>query len=452
MNKLIEDQRSYFRSGETRTLKFRMTQLKRLRKVIEENTSSILQALKMDLRKPEYEAYASEIAFLYQEIDHALKNLKRWMKPKRVKTPLVFAPASSNVVPEPYGVTLIIGPWNYPFQLILAPLIGAIAAGNTSILKPSELAPHTSHVIAEIIDKTFSPSYIAVVEGGVETTQNLLEQKFDYIFFTGGTAVGKVIMKEAAQHLTPVTLELGGKSPVIVADDADINAAAKKIVWGKFINAGQTCLAPDFVLVQEAVRETLLERIVHYIRAFYGEDPQKSHYSRIINQRHFERLTKLMDRGHIVAGGETDASDLYIAPTVFEGISLDDPIMREEIFGPLLPVLSFQTIDEAVSMVNTFAKPLALYLFTGNRESQNRVIHETSSGGVCINDTIIHVGNYFLPFGGVGESGMGVYHGKDGFDTFSHLKSVFKKSWRWDLPFRYPPYRRSVAFLRKIFE
>ncbi len=452
MDQLIEDQRSYFRTGETRTLKFRKNQLKRLRNAIEANTSSILQALKMDLNKPEYEAYASEIAFLYQEIDHAVRYLKRWMKPRRAKTPLVFAPASSSVLPEPYGITLIIGPWNYPFQLIIAPLIGAIAAGNTSILKPSELAPHTSRVIAEIIDKTFSPSYIAVVEGGAETTQNLLDEKFDYIFFTGGTAVGKVIMEAAARHLTPLTLELGGKSPVIVTDDADSDTAAKKIVWGKFINAGQTCLAPDFVLVQESIRENLIERVAHYIRAFYGENPQKSHYSRIINQRHFERLSKMMDRGRIVAGGEMDASDLYIAPTVFEGISLADPIMKEEIFGPLLPVLSFQTLDEAISVVNTFAKPLALYLFTKNRESRNRVIHETSSGGLCINDTVIHVGNYFLPFGGVGESGLGVYHGKDGFDTFSHLKSVFKKSSRWDIPFRYPPYRRSVTFLRRLFE
>jgi aldehyde dehydrogenase (NAD+) len=453
LGKLLQRHRDFFDRGETRSIGFRIEQLKKLRKAISSHYSSVLDALDADMKKPRFEAYESEIALLYQEIDHAMRKVKRWAKPHRVKTPLLLSPASSRVVPEPYGVVLIIAPWNYPFQLAIAPLIGAIAAGNTAVLKPSELAPHTSHSIAEIIRETFDSSYISAVEGGADTAKRLLSERFDYIFFTGGTATGRLVMEAASRHLTPVTLELGGKSPVIVARDASIDSAAKKIVWGKFINAGQTCLAPDYILAHEDIKEALLERMSFYIQEFYGEDPQSStDYARIVNEKHFQRINRLLGRGNIRIGGGVEESDRYIAPTIVDGITIKDPVMGEEIFGPVLPVLGYSDLDEAISMVKSLPKPLALYLFTDNKKTRNRVIHETSSGGVCVNDTLLHVGNYNLPFGGVGDSGIGAYHGKTGFDTFSHMKSVLRKRLRFDIPLRYPPYRKGVGLLRRIFE
>jgi len=452
IDELLGNQRKFYASGATRELRFRREQLKLLRKVIEENEEKVLAALWNDLRKPRFEAYGAEIAVLYAEIRHALKHIKSWARVRRVGTPLPFLPGRSEIRPGPYGTALIIGPWNYPFQLVIAPLVAAVAAGNTAVLKPSELAPNTSRAVAELIKSAFDPAFIAVVEGGVEATRGLLERKFDYIFFTGGTEVGKKIMEAAAKHLTPVTLELGGKSPVIVDRDADIDTAARRIAWGKFINAGQTCLAPDYVLAHREVKDRLVAALGKYINEFYGDNPKTSgSYARIINERHFDRIAGLMGRGNTAAGGGRDRDDLYIEPTVLTGVTRDDPVMKEEIFGPVLPVMQFDTIDEAVDLVNAMPRPLALYVFTRSRTTADRVLDSTSSGGAVVNDTVIHVGNPDLPFGGIGDSGMGTYHGKSGFETFSHMKSVLRKSRYLDAPFRYPPYRLGTRLLRFIF-
>lgn len=451
--RLLERQRAFFDGGVTRDVDARLRQLTALRRAIVAGEREILAALAADLRKPAYEAYLAEIVFLYHEIDFTMKHLGRWAKPRRAGAPSILRPSENYVVPEPYGAALIIGPWNYPFQLTIAPLVGAIAAGNTAILKPSELAPATERVIADLIGRTFDPEFVAVVTGGVDATTALLRERFDHIFFTGGTAVGRIIMEAAAKHLTPVTLELGGKSPTIVLADADIETAARKIAWGKFINAGQTCLAPDYVLVDERVRTRFVDALGRAIGNFYGDDPQASpDYARIITTRHFARLRGLMGPHAPRIGGRTDERDRYIAPTVIENVPLDDPLMREEIFGPLLPVLSVGSLDEALGIVRSMSKPLALYLFTGDRAAERRVIRETSSGAVCVNDVVIHVSNYRLPFGGVGESGMGAYHGQYSFEAFSHLKPVMKRTRLFDMPLRYPPYRGSAMnIVRRIF-
>jgi acyl-CoA reductase-like NAD-dependent aldehyde dehydrogenase len=360
-------------------------------------------------------------------------------------------PASAKIYPEPLGVVLIIGPWNYPFQLNILPLVGAIAAGNCAIVKPSEIAANTSKVVAELINKTFDPAYIAAVEGGVETSQQLLAEKFDYIFFTGGTNVGRVVMEAAAKNLTPVTLELGGKSPCIVDSDISIENSAKRIVWGKFINAGQTCIAPDYLLVNRAVKSEFLTAVTETIRSFYGENPAEStDYCRIISERHFNRLAEFLKDGKIVIGGETNAEEKYIAPTVIDGVSWDAPVMQEEIFGPILPVLEYSDLEEAIALINSRPKPLALYLFSRDKQKQKRVLRDTSSGGVCINDTVMQGALTSLPFGGVGNSGIGSYHGKASFDTFSHYKSVLNKGLWFDLEWRYAPYKGKLDFLKKV--
>lgn len=448
---LLEKQREFYHSGRTRPLEFRVKALHDLKNAVHAKEDEILEALRSDLRKPGSEAYLSEVGFLYEEIDFTLKHLRSWAKPKRVTTALFHAVGTSWIYSEPLGVALIIGPWNYPFQLVLSPLVGAIAAGNCAVLKPSELAPKTSTVIAELIKGTFDPEFLTVVEGAVETSTALLAEKFDHIFFTGGTQVGKVVMAAAAKHLTPVTLELGGKSPCIVDREGDLDGAARRLTWGKFLNAGQTCVAPDYVLVPRELRVELIERVQSYLSRFFGPDPFTSiDYARIVSERHFHRLLGLLAPDKIALGGRSDSSQLYLAPTVMADVSPDDKVMADEIFGPILPVLDYDTIDEAIAFVNARPKPLALYLFSSNAQTQRKVLEQTSFGGGCVNDTLVHLSNPRLPFGGVGESGMGAYHGKHSFDTFSHRKSVVRRSFLIDPMVRYPPYKNRLSLFRKM--
>ncbi|NJL89414.1 MAG: aldehyde dehydrogenase [Coleofasciculaceae cyanobacterium SM2_1_6] len=453
ISNIVRQQRQFWQQGSPQKLDFRMQQLRLLQQLITENEEVILQALGADLRKPALESYGAEISLVLGEIKYTLQHLRQWVKPQSVFTPLSLLPGSSQIVSQPLGVVLIISPWNYPFQLLIAPLVGAIAAGNCTILKPSELAAHTSQLIAELIPKYFQPEYIAVVEGDKTATQALLAEKFEHIFFTGSTAIGKIIMAKAAETLTPVTLELGGKSPCIVDRGVDSwKVTARRIVWGKFINAGQTCVAPDYLLVQREIKSTLLAKIQDCLQEFYGADPAASaDYCRIINDFHWQRLTGLLKAGKIVIGGEVDQGDRYIAPTVIEQITWDDPVMQEEIFGPILPVLEYENLEEAIEQINTQAPPLALYLFSDDRRHQQQVITQTKSGGVCLNDTILHLASPELPFGGVGSSGLGSYHGKASFTTFSHQKSILTKSRFLDLKFRYPPYTEAKLKLLKFF-
>lgn len=447
--RVITKQREFFNRGNTKDVDFRRQQLEKLKAAIKSEEQNIIAALYQDLHKPELEGYI-EIAVL-QDITFALKNLKSWVKPQKVKAPLNQFPASAYVYSEPLGSVLIIGPWNYPFSLMISPLIGAIAAGNCAILKPSELAPATSKVLTQLINNTFAPEYIKAIEGGVETSQALLTHKFDRIFFTGGTKVGKIVMEAAAKHLTPVTLELGGKSPCIVDRNIDLKETAKRITWGKFLNAGQTCIAPDYLLVNKDIKAELIAEIKNCIGEFYGEDPKLSpDLARIINHKQFDRLQALLPDGEVILGGETDAENLYIAPTLMVNVDLDRPLMQEEIFGPILPILEYDNLQQAIASINSRPKPLALYIFSKNKDIQQQVLMNTSSGGVCINDTIMQVGVNELPFGGVGDSGIGSYHGKTSFDTFSHQKSVLKKSFWFDLNWRYAPYADKLDLFKKL--
>ncbi|KMQ50749.1 betaine aldehyde dehydrogenase [Chitinispirillum alkaliphilum] len=445
-------QRDFFRTGAIFSYKFRKSALQNLMNSINNYESKILRALYLDLRKSETDAFTNEVGIIYKEIKHVLKHLKKWMSPEKTAIETFLLPGSGLIYKEPYGNTLIISPWNYPFQLVIAPLIAAISGGNTALIKPSEFAPNTSGVITELISKNFDPQFLAVVNGGVEETKVLLKHPFDKIFFTGSTAVGKLVMKAAAENLTPVALELGGKSPAIVDRNAKLDTAAKKIVWGKFNNAGQTCIAPDYVLVDQSVAEEFIEKIKSTIIKFYGENPQSSNdYSRIINESHVNRLSKLIDCKKVVHGGTTDPEDKFIAPTIMTNVSLDDPVMKEEVFGPILPVLTYTTIDEAIGIIRTFTKPLALYLFTMNKKLQNRIIRQISFGGGGINTTVLHAASSYLPFGGIGHSGCGSYHGKAGFDEFTHKKSVLKQSSRLDPGLNYPGKKISLKLIRKVF-
>jgi aldehyde dehydrogenase (NAD+) len=434
----VQKQSEFFNSGVTLPLPFRMENLETLQNSILQHEHELSEALYQDLRKSAFEAYVSEIGFVLAEIRHTMKHLKTWMKPIRVRTPITHFGTKSFIHYEPYGTALIIAPWNYPFQLSIAPLVAAMAAGNCAIIKPSELAPHTSSIIARIIENTFPKEYICVVEGDVQTTTALLQQKVDYIFFTGSTHVGKIVMEAAAKHLTPVTLELGGKSPCIVHADANLKLAAKRIVWGKFLNAGQTCVAPDYVLVQEDVKDMLIEELTYYIHNFYGENPIESKdYTHIVNDRHFERLLSYLQEGRILTGGRSDTQSRAIEPTILDQIRWDSSVMQDEIFGPILPILGYKTIDQVIGMVKARPKPLALYLFTRDKAIEHQVLQQLSYGGGCINDTVFHIAQPNLPFGGVGDSGIGGYHGKHGFELFSHKKSVLKHTTLFDLPFRY---------------
>ncbi|MER2997521.1 aldehyde dehydrogenase [Pontibacter populi] len=446
-------QRRYFTEGNTQPVAFRKEQLRKLQRVLKKHEQELFDALYADFRKPALEAFGTEIGFIELELKLAIKNIDDWTKPRKVPETLINFPAKSYVYPQPYGVALIISPWNYPLNLLFTPLIGAMTAGNCAILKPSEIAANTAAVVKRIISQNFDERYIAVVEGGVETTQHLLAQRFDYIFFTGSTQVGKVIMKAAAENLTPVTLELGGKSPAIVDMDADLELAARRICWGKFLNAGQTCVAPDYVLVQEDVKEELIQQMARSLQEFYGAQPADSpDFARIINDRHFKRLCNMLTPESIRVGGKTDAESRYIAPTILEISSWDHPSMQEEIFGPILPVIPFNDLHEAINMVNRHEKPLALYFFSTNKSQQQRILREVTFGGGCINDTISHLANPNLPFGGVGNSGLGSYHGIASFDVFSHQKSILNRGTWLDLPFRYPPYGNKLKLLRKFFD
>lgn len=447
---IIRKQRDFFKTGKTKDVAFRLAQLKTLKQAVVEQQPAIIEALRADLNKPEFEAYAIEVGVL-KEIDYAIKHIKSWTKPKKAAIGIEQFPGFGRIYAEPLGVVLIIGPWNYPFQLIISPLVGALAAGNCAMLKPSEIAPHSSHVLADIIQKYFDPAYIAVVEGGIETSQQLLAEKFDHIFFTGGTAIGKTVMQAAAKHLTPVTLELGGKSPCIVDSEINIEYTARRITWGKFINAGQTCIAPDYILVNKKIKQDLLDSIKKCIREFYGNEPAASpDYARIINQKHFLRLVEFLKNGEIIIGGETNSAERYIAPTMIDNVSLSDPVMQDEVFGPILPIVEYNDLTEAINIINEKAKPLALYLFSNNKNLQQRVLQETTSGGVCINDCVMQVGVSSLPFGGVGDSGIGSYHGKASFDTFSHYKSVLNRSMLLDPKLRYAPYQGKLQLLKRI--
>lgn len=446
---LLHQQRRFFQSGQTKDISFRIKQLKLLKQLILDQKSEIFERLSADLSKPIFESYALEIGLSIKEIDYALKHIKAWTTPQKLSVPIEQIPGSAWVYPEPLGIVLIVGAWNYPFQLIISPLVGAIAAGNCTILKPSEFAPHTSQFLADLFQKHFDPAYIALVEGGIETSQQLFKEKFDHIFFTGSTTVGKIVMEAAAKNLTPVTLELGGKSPCIVDSDINLDLTARRITWGKFINAGQTCIAPDYLLVDKIIKKALLKKIEDCIQEFYGANPVKSpDYARIINQKHFERLLKFFKDGEIIIGGETDSEDRYIAPTVIDNVTWDAPVMQEEIFGPILPIIEYDTLTEAIELVNQRPKPLALYFFSRNKNHQERILRETSSGGVSINDTAMQFGVTALPFGGVGNSGIGKYHGNSSFETFSHQKSVLKKSFLLDLKWRYAPYEGKLNLIK----
>ena len=453
LDALIEAQQAYFLSGATRSYEFRVQQLRRLRDAVQRYEPEIMTALKEDLGKPDLEAYAGEVGFVYAELRHVLKELKTWMRPKRVPTPLTLQPSSSFVISEPLGRVLIISPWNYPFQLLIAPLIGALAAGNCAVLKPSELAPYTAQVVERLIGDVFPREYVAVVQGGVEVAQALLARKWDHIFFTGSTSVGRIVARAAAEHLTPVTLELGGKSPCIVDRETDLDVTARRIAWGKFFNAGQTCVAPDYLLVDASIKEPLLERLVRQIGEFFGPDPAQSEdYARIISVRHFDRLVGLMEDGRLVTGGQHDRTSRYIAPTIIDEPPLSSPVMQEEIFGPILPVLTYRTLDEAIHIVRQFPKPLALYLFSNSEATQQRILSELSFGGGCINNTLMHLSNPYLPFGGVGASGMGAYHGKYSFETFSHRKSIVRSTQAIDPKVVYQPYKGKLKLVRLLLK
>lgn len=433
-------------------VKVRKQRLESLKKVILKREADITQALKEDLGKSAFETYTTEIGFILEEITNTLKNIDDWAKVKKVKTPIALFPGKSYIHPEPYGVVLIISPWNYPFQLCLSPFIGAISAGNKVVLKPSEFAPQTSAIIKKIISEVFDASEVAVVEGSLEETQILLAQKFDYIFFTGSTGVGKIMMRAAAEHLTPVTLELGGKSPCLIEESANIDIAAKRIIWGKYLNAGQTCVAPDYILVPHKLQDQLIERLKHYLKTFYGEDIKASDdYPRIVNHRHFDRLRELIMPAKVAIGGELNREENFIAPTIMKDVEWTDKVMEDEIFGPLLPIIPYEGLDEAIERILSYPKPLAFYVFTESSEKKKSIISRVPFGGGCVNDTVIHLANPNLPFGGVGTSGIGSYHGQKSFDTFTHYKSLYQQGDLVDIPLRYPPYNEKKLNWVKLF-
>lgn len=444
--------RAFFETGATRALEYREERLRALARAVDTHEKALLAALRADLGKPATEAYVSEIAFVQADIAHALRHLRRWARPRRARVPWIAWPARAEVRPEPLGVALVLGPWNYPFQLLFSPLVGALAAGNCAVLKPSELAPRTSAATAELVRAHFPPEYLSVAEGGRETAEALLRERFDHVFFTGGGEAGRAVMAAAARHLTPVTLELGGKSPCIVCADADPELAARRILWGKTLNAGQTCVAPDFVLADARIKDALLDALGRTLRRFFGDNPAASpDYGRIVNRRHFDRLTAYLGQGRIVHGGRHDAETLYIEPTILADPAPDAPVMREEIFGPVLPVLGFDALDAALARLRGMPRPLALYLFTNDAAVRERVLRETVSGGVCVNDTLSHIVGRDMPFGGVGESGMGAYHGKTGFDCFTHHRTVMRRGVFPDPALRYPPVRWGVESMRRAF-
>ena len=441
IKKIVEAQRAFFRSGETLSLKHRQKALCALSKALKQWEPRIAEALWKDLHKSYEEAYMTELSIVLGEIDNHLRHLKRWMAPKHVGTPIKMMPSQSKVVAEPLGCTLIMAPWNYPVQLLLNPLVGAISAGCTAVLKPSPYVPHTSKVMEEMIKETFNSEYIAVVQGNREVNTALLEERYDLIFFTGSPQLGRTVMRAASENLTPVVLELGGKSPCIVDKDANIGMAARRIAWGKSLNAGQTCIAPDYLLVHADIKDQLISTLKKEFTRLHGPSPKEAkHFVRIVNERAFDRLVGYIQGANVVMGGEYDRSERYISPTIIDNADVNSPIMQEEIFGPIFPVVTFQSTDEAINFVVNREKPLALYYFSESKRNIRKMLKHTSSGGTCINDTIMHIANEKLPFGGVGTSGMSAYHGKESFKVFSHHRAVVTTTTLLDLPFRYMPY------------
>lgn len=439
----FKTQENYFNSGATLSYAFRKTQLEKLKRVVKEHERDILDALQRDFDKPDFEGYATEVGFLLEEINYTLSHLKMWMRPERVSTPISSWPSKSYIRPHPKGVTLIIGPWNYPFQLALAPVVAALAAGNTAIIKPPEQAPATSALIQKMITENFDTGLLAVVqgEGHVVVPELINNHRFGHIFFTGSTGVGKKIAEMAAPHLTPVTLELGGKSPAIIDKSANLKVAAKRIAFGKWVNAGQTCVAPDYLLVHRDVEAKFTKVLTEVIRDFYGDQPLDSpDLASMINQKHFETQLKYLDDGQIIVGGKTDHKRLRIEPTLIKNVTMNSEVMQEEIFGPVLPILTFDTIEEAKGIIAENANPLSLYVFTSDRKFEKAFIEEVPFGGGAVNNAIVHLSNPELPFGGIGNSGYGSYHGKAGFDVFSHAKGIMKTGTWFDLPQKYPPY------------
>ena len=425
--KIIDAQRAFFSTGATRSLNYRAEQLKKLGEAMQKYEAEIFAALKADLGKCETETFLTEIATTSEELRHTLRHMRHWAQPRTMPTSLIVQPAKSEIRPEPKGVALIIGPWNYPFNLIGAPLVASISAGNCNVVKPSELAPATSAVIAKIVRENFDPAFLACVEGGVEVSTALLEQRFDHIFFTGGTGVGRIIMEKAAKFLTPVTLELGGKSPTIVTKHANLDHTANRLTWGKFVNAGQTCIAPDYLLVERSVAGPLVEKLKARITKVYGQNPKDSpDYARIVNQRHLKRIASYLKDGTVAFGGEVVESERYIAPTLVTQPKLDAPLMQEEIFGPVLPIVEYNTPEEALAITQARDQPLAMYVFSDKASEVQYFLDRQTSGDACVNDLMVHFGNSSLPFGGIGPSGLGAYHGQRGFEEFSHMRSVYK--------------------------
>ena len=452
ISQVVAKTRSAYESGKTRPLAWRKTQLQACVRMLQENADQFAEALATDLGRGPEEAWLYDIGFSITEIELMIKNLKKWTEPRKVSTPMVSLPGSSHRVPQPLGVVLVIAPWNYPIQLLLIPVAGAIAAGNAVVMKPSEVSSATSALLGKLVPRYLDNDAITIVEGAVSETTQLLAEKFDHIFYTGNGTVGRIVMRAAAENLTPVTLELGGKSPTIVDKSANLAIAGRRIAWAKYVNAGQTCVAPDYVLAHDSIADKLVEEIRKSIKNFYGDDPrQSSDFARISSPRHFSRLDAMLASGNIAIGGQTDEQDRYISPTVLVDVKASDAVMQEEIFGPILPVLAVQSIDDAIDFVNARPHPLALYVFAEDQKVNDKVVASTTSGGVTVNGTIFHMTGPFLPFGGVGESGMGAYHGRAGVDTFQHLRPVLKRSTRVDAPLAYPPYtKRKFAILKKF--
>ncbi|WP_391208202.1 aldehyde dehydrogenase [Psychrobacillus sp. L4] len=455
IERMIEELQAFFYSGITKTAKFRIDQLNKLKSTIKKYEKEVIQALSNDLRKSEFEAYTTEIGLVYDNISFMAKNLEKWMEPKQVKTPIALMPSKSFIVNDSYGTVLIVGPFNYPFQLVMEPLLGAIIGGNCAVIKPSEATPYTSNIVKKIIEETFDPRYIRVIEGEKEVTSLLIHAPFDFIFFTGSVKVGKIVMRAASERLTPIALELGGKSPAIVDHTANLEVAAKRIAWGKLMNAGQTCVAPDYVLVEETIKEEFVELLKQTIHTFFGKTIQASgDLGRIVNENQFDRLKRILDleKDHIVFGGRTDRSDLYIEPTLLDGVSFSSPSMEDEIFGPILPIISYTDLPTIIRQIRKLPKPLAAYMFSEHERAQNYFLQEFSFGGGCINDTISHVGSAFLPFGGVGNSGTQAYHGEASFTLFTHQKCIMKKSTKLSVNIVFPPYKNKVKLVRSLLK
>ncbi|MBD1371028.1 aldehyde dehydrogenase [Hazenella sp. IB182357] len=452
VKQIVSEQKKFFDQKGTRDIEYRIRNLEKLRDAIKRYEPDIVNAIKKDLNKSEFDTYLTEIGFVLSEIKHTIKHLRRWAKPERVGTSKLLLGSKSTIYKEPYGVTLIISPWNYPFQLLISPLVGAIAAGNCIIMKPSEFTPHVSQCIGQMIEGIFDPHYITVIEGDAEVSQAIMKEPIDHIFFTGSVPVGRIIMAEAAKTLTPLVLELGGKSPAIVECDANLKLTAKRLVWGKFVNAGQTCVAPDYLLVHERVKDELLVLMKEAIIEFYGDKPlENENYTHIVNERHFDRLAKLLEgENEFYWGGDKNREALSIEPTIIDGVDWKHITMEDEIFGPILPVLTFNDLDKAVAEVKQLPKPLALYIFSEDRRKQQFILESVPYGGGCINDTLIHLATPHLPFGGIGPSGMGAYHGKFSFDAFTHQKGIVKQTTRFDVPVRYPSFKDGLKWLKKL--